>query len=164
MLRLPWLGLVLEKDMWTRTNYIPSHMMWPWRRRTKVVEEEHQNLQDFRAFEVVEREKIPQGPKVLPTTWVMRKKASGRYKARITARGFEQREGEHYDSCDKSSPVVNDITIRIILVLIVVAGFSAEVVDVKGAFLTAEFDPNNKMYINVPKGLSIITSEKLCCS
>jgi hypothetical protein len=32
------------------------------------------------------------------------------------------------------------------------AGFSAEVVDVKGAFLTAEFDPNHKIYIIVPKG------------
>jgi hypothetical protein len=31
------------------------------------------------------------------------------------------------------------------------AGFSAEVVE-KGAFLTAEFDSNHRMYVNVPKG------------
>jgi hypothetical protein len=55
----------------------------------KAVEEEYKNLQDYNVFEVVEREKIPQRSKVLSTTWVMKKKASGRYKARITARGFE---------------------------------------------------------------------------
>jgi hypothetical protein len=32
------------------------------------------------------------------------------------------------------------------------AGFSAEVVDVKGAFLKAEFDSNHRMCVNVPKG------------
>jgi hypothetical protein len=43
------------------------------------------------------------------------KKANGSYKARITARGFQLRDGEHFDSNDKASPVVSDITIRIIL-------------------------------------------------
>jgi hypothetical protein len=81
----------------------------------------------------------------LSTTWVMKKKASGRFKARITARGFEQRDGDHFDSSDKASPVVNDITNRIILALIVMAGFWTEIVDVRGAFLTAEFDHNHKM-------------------
>jgi hypothetical protein len=53
----------------------------------------------------------------------MKMKASRRYKAGITARGFEQRDGEHLDLSDKASLVVNDITIRIILTLIVLAGF-----------------------------------------
>jgi hypothetical protein len=118
----------------------------------RAVDEEHQNLKDYNVFEVVKRDNMPKGSKVLSTTWVMKRKASGRYKARITARGFEQRDGEHYDSSDKSSPVVNDITIRIILTIIVMAGFSVEVVDVKGAFLTAEFDPSHRMYITVPRG------------
>jgi hypothetical protein len=47
--------------------------------------------------------------------------------------------------------VVNDITIRMILALIVMAGFWTVIVDVRGAFLTAEFDPNHKMYVSVPK-------------
>jgi hypothetical protein len=45
---------------------------------TKAVKEEHQNLQDYRVFEVVEREMIPLGSKLLPTTLVRKKKASGR--------------------------------------------------------------------------------------
>jgi hypothetical protein len=83
---------------------------------------------------------------------VLKKKANGRRKGRITARGFEQRDGEHFDSADKASPVVNDITIRIVLTLIVMGGRWAEIVGVKGAFLTADFEPHHKMYITVPKG------------
>jgi Reverse transcriptase (RNA-dependent DNA polymerase) len=56
------------------------------------------------------------------------------------------------NSTDKASPVVNDITIRIISTLIVMAGWWAGVVDVKGAFLTADFEPHHKMYVTVAKG------------
>jgi hypothetical protein len=39
------------------------------------------------------------------------------------------------------------------LTLIVLGKLYAElVVDVKGAFLTTEFDPKHKMYVTVPKG------------
>jgi hypothetical protein len=48
--------------------------------------------------------------------------------------------------------VVNDITIRIVLTLIVMAGFWTEIVDVRGAFLTAEFEQGHQMYVSVPKG------------
>jgi hypothetical protein len=95
---------------------------------------------------------IPAGAKILSTTWVTKKKASGRYKAHIPAREFEQREGEHFDSSDKESPVVNDSNIRIILTLIVMAGFWAEIVDVRGTLLTAEFDEGHNMYVTVHKG------------
>jgi hypothetical protein len=48
--------------------------------------------------------------------------------------------------------VVNDITTRIIFTLIVVADLWTEIVDVRGAFLNAEFDDGHKMYVTVPKG------------
>jgi hypothetical protein len=46
-----------------------------------------------------------------------------------------------------------DVTINIVLTIIVMAGFRAEVVDVKRAFLTAEFDPKHTLYGTVPQGL-----------
>jgi hypothetical protein len=52
---------------------------------------------------------IQAGSKVFSTTWMMEKKTSGRYKARITARGYEQCDSEHCDSLD----AVNEITILI---------------------------------------------------
>jgi predicted RNA-binding protein with PUA-like domain len=38
------------------------------------------------------------------------KKAEGTYRARLTARGYEQTDGLHFDSSDTSAPVVNGIT------------------------------------------------------
>jgi Reverse transcriptase (RNA-dependent DNA polymerase) len=87
----------------------------------QAVEEEYENMLNNGVFEPVELCDVPENAKVLSTTWVLKKKASGRYKARVTARGYEQRDGEHFDSSDKSSPVVNDISIRVILTLIVMA-------------------------------------------
>jgi hypothetical protein len=59
---------------------------------------------------------------------------------------------EYFDSADKASPVVNDVTIRLVMTIIVMAGIWAEIVDVKGAFLTATFEPGHTMYVTIPKG------------
>jgi hypothetical protein len=118
----------------------------------KAVHEKYENMKDHGVFEVTQTWHVPKGAKVLSTPWVVKTTANGRRKGRITARGFEQRDGEHFDSSDKSSPVVNDITIRIVLTLIVMAGLWAEIVDVKEAILTAEFEPHHQMFVTVPKG------------
>jgi hypothetical protein len=109
----------------------------------KAVEEEFHNMEEHGVFQPIDRSLVPPGAKILSTTWVLKKKASGRYKARVTARGFEQVDGEHFDSADKASPVVNDVTIRLVMTIIVMAGMWAEIVDVKGAFLTATFEPGH---------------------
>jgi hypothetical protein len=51
-----------------------------------------------------------------------------------------------------SSPVTNSATIRIVLVLMVMADMIAHVVDVKGAFLHGEFEDGEKIYMKIPKG------------
>ncbi len=45
-----------------------------------------------------------------------------------------------------SSPVTNAATIRIVLVLMVMAKMMAHIVDVKGAFLHGEFEDGEKVY------------------
>ena len=60
-------------------------------------------------------------------------------RARVNARGYEQVDGIHYDADSMVAPVVNEITIRMVFVLMVMAGWYAEVVDVRGAFLHGEF-------------------------
>jgi Reverse transcriptase (RNA-dependent DNA polymerase) len=111
----------------------------------EAIANEYKNMREHGVFEAVDSSSLTKDAKVLSTTWVLKKKANGVYKGRITARGYEQQDGEHYDSNDKASPVVNDITIRIALVLIVMGSLWAEIVDVKGAFLTADFEPHHKI-------------------
>ena len=50
------------------------------------------------------------------------------------------------------SPVVQEITVRIMPVLMIMAIWQTEIIDVKGAFLKASFDPKHKVYMEIPKG------------
>jgi hypothetical protein len=92
------------------------------------------------------------GSKVLTSTWAMKKKANGTYRARMNARGYEQVDGVHYDENSKAAPVANEIVIRMIMVLIVMASWWAELLDVQGAFLTGVMDPETRCYLQVPEG------------
>ena len=65
----------------------------------------------------------------------MKKKASARYRARLNARRFEQQEEVHYDPEQISSPVTNDVTIHIVLVLMIMADGASYLCDVYCAFL-----------------------------
>lgn len=68
------------------------------------------------------------------------------------ARGYKQRPGEHYDETGTSSPVVNEVSIFILLILIGMARLYVELNNVKGAFLTGTFSKGEKHYMKVPQG------------
>ena len=82
----------------------------------------------------------------------MKKKASGTYRARLNARGFEQQEGVHYDPEQISSPVTNDATIRIDLVLMIMADWVSYLCDAHGAFLIGEFEEEEELLMEISRG------------
>ena len=82
----------------------------------------------------------------------MKKKANGQYQARLAARGFKKTHGKSFEYHDISSPVVHDITVRIVLTILLMSGWAAHIVDVNGAFLLREFKENEHIYMKVPKG------------
>ena len=67
-------------------------------------------------------------------------------------RGYEQKEGDHYDGSSISSPVTNDVSIRVLFVLMIMASWEAYLIDVKGAFLYGSFDNNERIYAEIPQG------------
>ena len=118
----------------------------------QAVREEHERMMKYKAWKPIKKAKVPKEAKILTTTWAMKKKANGTYRARLNARGFEQREGEHFDITDIASPVVNDITIRVVLVLMLMLNLCGHLMDVKGAFLNGKFRNGEVLYIYVPEG------------
>lgn len=42
-----------------------------------------------KAFEPVKLEDVPKGEKILTTTWAMKKKSNGKFRARMNMRGHE---------------------------------------------------------------------------
>jgi hypothetical protein len=124
---------------------------------------------DHEVFEMVNRNQVPKDAKILTPTWAMKEKASGVHRARLNAHRYEQVDGEHYDEDTKFVAVVTDATIHIILILIIMAGWWAELLDVKGAFLHGVFEKGHKVYMEIPQGFekfypgnSVLLLKKYC--
>jgi len=100
----------------------------------------------------VRREEVPKDATIITSTWAMKKKSNGAYRARLNGRGYEQIDGEHYDGMSIASPVTTDATIRITVVLMLLATWSAQIVDVKRAFLHGNLDDDEKIYMEIPEG------------
>ena len=118
----------------------------------KASDEEYQRFKKREVFEVVQEKNIPPGSRVMTTTWNCKKKVNGVFRARLNIRGYEQVPGEHYDEDWTSAPVANDVMIRIMLVLMLMSGMYAHLVDVQGAFLLGTFENAEKIYCHVPEG------------
>ena len=69
---------------------------------------EHERMVNHAAFKAVPRLEVPKFAEMLTSTWAMKQKADGTLRARLNARGFEQRPGEHCDETGTSSPAVNE--------------------------------------------------------
>jgi hypothetical protein len=93
---------------------------------------------------------------LIDSTWSIKKKSDGTYRARMVARGFKQIDGIHYHEDNKSARVVNDITIRIVFILAVLAKWYN-----KGAFLHGEFEDGEKIYMEIPKCFERFFASKL---
>jgi hypothetical protein len=115
----------------------------------------------LQAWKMVPIGDLPRGAKVITSTWAMKKKSNGVHRPRINARGYEQVDGEHYKEDNKAAPVVNDTTFHILLILMLMASWSAEVLDVKGAFLNGLFEDGEVIYMKVPEGFESHYSNKV---
>ncbi len=119
----------------------------------EAVEQEDGRMNNNSVWTPKKTADLRKGDKVIDTTWAMKKKASGEFRARLVAGGFKQEEGIHHNKDDLAAPVVNDITIKIMFVLQILADYCDQLVDVKGAFLIGSFDNGEVIHIKVPKGL-----------
>ena len=113
-------------------------------------------IASMKAFGVYERvpQSVAQGRQILGCKWVYKRKTGKdgevtRYRARLVAQGFRQREWDSFNPDEISSPVAHKDTLR--LFLSTAAGLNLRVhSDVKAAFLQSNL--SEKIYLRAPPG------------
>lgn len=115
-----------------------------------AMDTELQALESNQTWSVVS---LPHGKSVVGCRWVYKAKfrADGtleRYKARLVAKGYTQQEGVDY--FETFSPVAKIVTVRTILALAAIHGWSLIQLDVNNAFLHG--DLTEEVYMSLPPG------------
>ncbi|KAL3690411.1 hypothetical protein R1sor_016720 [Riccia sorocarpa] len=108
---------------------------------------------------------LPPGKYAISTKWVFKIKTSSDNstpsicKARLVARGFQQRMG--LDFTETWAPVVRWTTLRVLISLAARYSWSLTQLDIKSAFLNGVLD--EEVYIRPPEGLDLPRSTSLVC-
>ncbi|CAL9020273.1 unnamed protein product [Prunus brigantina] len=128
-------------------NFREANQSHSWRSAMNV---EFQALQKASTWDLVPPS---QATHILPCKWVYRikRKSDGsleRFKARLVANGFLQKEGINYT--ETFCPVVKHVTIRIVLSLVVSQDWPIRQLDVQNAFLHGHL--TEEVYMRQPKG------------
>ena len=105
-----------------------------------------------KVFEAVDKESVPSGTKIIDRMWTCNLKSNGMKRCRLNVCDFKQVDGQSYDSTIIHAPVTSKVTVRLVLVLMLMAGWVAHIVDVKGAFLHGKSEEGEKVYMKVPEG------------
>ena len=118
----------------------------------KAIADEHKRMVKHKVWKTVKKADLEPNTKIIDSTWACKKKSNGTLRARMNTRGYKQLEGEMYKSNSIAAPVTNDITIRVVLTLMLLAFCHGQIVDIKGAFLHGHFENGEIIHMSVPKG------------
>ena len=86
---------------------------------------EHEKFVLYDVWDAVDIEEVPEEATILLSTWVMKMKADGTCRSRLTKQAFEEVDSLDYHSTDTSAPVVNDNSATNILALTIKGGWIA---------------------------------------
>ena len=88
----------------------------------------------------------------MKSRWVLAIKRNGIYRARLVACGYSQIPGVDFNKIPYS-PVINDVTYRLMLIVSLMKRYSNVLIDVVTAFLHGEFQDGKEIYRECPLGL-----------
>ena len=116
---------------------------------------EFKKMLDMGVWRHVKREDCPSDHRLIGCRWVFKVKRNGVYCARLVAKGFSQIPG--VDFTDNYSPVVNDVTFRVVLARMLIENLKGKVVDIDNAFLNGDLE--HEIYMKIPEGYDEVVSK-----
>ena len=130
----------------------PNGLEWQ-----QAIDLELRHMKDKTVWKIVKKSSVPPNRRLIGTKWVFKTKRDGRRRARVNGQGFYQVPGVDYQ--ESFSPVVHEVTIRIMILFWLIHCLSAMLGDVETAFLYGELE--EEIYMRAPKGLVLQDDECL---
>ena len=127
-----------------------------WR---EAMRDEMNSMSQFKVFRRVPIS-AAKGRQIMGCKWVYKRKTNKfgqiiRYRARLVAQGFRQREYDSFNPDDIHSPVVHKVSHRTFLSVAAAENLKVYTLDVKSAFLQAPL--KEKIYLKAPPGFASCT-------
>ena len=116
-----------------------------WR---SAIKDEFAKMNKKKVWRHRKKQDIPQGRTLVSSRWVFVIKKDSTYRARLVARGYTQIPGVDYT--ENYAPVMQDATLRLLLMLWAKNGLDSMVFDVETAFLYGELE--EEIFMKVPEG------------
>jgi Reverse transcriptase (RNA-dependent DNA polymerase) len=103
---------------------------------------------------------LPLGCKAVKSKWVFKRKADGRFCARLVAKGFTQIQGLDYN--ETFSPVARFESLQLLLALATLEDWEIHQMDVKLAFLNSLLD--EEIFMEQPQSfVTLDQPDRVCC-
>ncbi|GBM04743.1 Retrovirus-related Pol polyprotein from transposon TNT 1-94 [Araneus ventricosus] len=132
-----------EELTYDEIKFLPEEEQSNWK---NSMDEEMLSMEKNKVWDLVQLPKKEKQP--ITCKWIFKKKRDGKFKARLVARGFMQKEGVDYT--ETFSPVISMPSLRLLLVPILQENLHSYVMDVKTAFLNGDLD--EVVCMSQPKG------------
>ena len=117
-----------------------------WR---EAIQKEFDKMNLRKVWRKIKRSEMEPGRRCVKHKWVFDIKRSGIFRARLVACGYSQIPGVDYEQI--FAAVANDVSFRLLVIAILVFGYSYLIFDVETAFLMG--DLKERIYMDCPKGM-----------
>ena len=114
-----------------------------------AIKKEFSKMNERQVWRKIKRSDIPSNRRLIKCKWVFDIKRDGRFRARLVACGYSQVGG--IDFTQVFSPVVNDVTFRIMLIAKMIWKLDSMMFDVETAFLLGNLD--EEIFMQCPPGM-----------
>ena len=114
-----------------------------------AIKKEFSNMNRRGVWRIIDRNRKPGNRRCVKHKWVLKIKRDGRFRARLVACGYSQIPGVDYS--EHFSPVIHDVTYRLLIILQIIHSFQTRIIDVETAFLHGDLE--EEIYMDCPEGL-----------
>jgi Reverse transcriptase (RNA-dependent DNA polymerase) len=114
-----------------------------------AIKKEFTDMESRDVWDVIRKEDVPSDTRCIKCKWIFKIKRNGIFRARFVACGYSQVPGLDFN--ESYAPVINDVSFQVMLIVKLIWGLQATIIDVETAFLHGNLQ--EEIYMNIPEGM-----------